>query len=107
MKNLHFGLVAILLAGSAQAEWTKTDYAREYDNCLAACDKSNPREHDKCVSYCGCVTDGMEAQFSDRDRLTREAVQQKMPERIRSLQRLADHCNHQIWRNPARKLKVP
>lgn len=104
MKGMHCALLAVFLLGSAQAEWTKKDYAREYDSCLPSCEKTNPREHDKCVAYCGCVTDGMQAQFSNHDRLTREAAQ-KLSARIATLQRLADHCTHQVWGNPARKLK--
>ena len=98
-------LLAILLTGSAHAEWAPKDYASEYDGCLPRCDKNNPHDHDKCVAYCRCVTDGMQAQFADRDRLMREVIEQKMADRIARLQKLANGCNQRIWGNPARRLK--
>ena len=105
MKRARYVLLAILLAGPAQAAWTQQDYAREYDGCLAGCDKTNPREHDTCVSYCRCVIDGTQAQFADHDQLMREMTEQKLADRIARLQKLANSCNQQLWRNPARKLK--
>lgn len=101
---MRYALLPILLTSSARAEWTKQDYASEFDGCLAGCDKNNRQEHEKCVNYCRCLADGMQAQFPSHDQLARDA-QQKLRERVAGLQRLADHCNHQIWGNPARRLK--
>ena len=106
MKLVCYTLLAMLLAGSAQAEWAKQVYSAEYESCLPPCDKNSPKEHDKCVSYCTCVTDSMQAQFADHDRLAREAFQKKMPERIARLQRIVNSCNHKFWRTAARKLMV-
>jgi hypothetical protein len=106
MKQVAYALLMALLAVPAHAEWAKKDYATEYDNCTPACYKNNPKAHDKCDSYCHCVTDGMQTQFSDHDQLMRDTVQQKMPDRIAALQRIANRCNQQIWGNPARKLKL-
>jgi len=105
MKRIHFLLLPIWLAGPAQAGWTQKDYASEYDGCLSGCDKNNPQEHEKCVKYCRCLTEGMQTQFPNHDELVRQPAHGKLPERVAGLQRLADHCNHQIWGNPARKLK--
>ena len=105
MKIPHCVLMALLAAYPAQAEWAQKDYASEYDACVPNCDKNNPREHEKCVSYCGCVTDQMQAQYLDHNQLVQDAVQQKLSGSIARLQRIADHCNHQTWGNPARKLK--
>ena len=98
-------LLPILLAGPAQAGWAQKDYISEYDGCLPSCDKTNPQEHDRCVSYCRCVIDGMQAQFGDHDQLMREVTEQKLADRIARLQKLTNSCNQQLWRNPARKLK--
>lgn len=106
MRFVHCALLAIWLCSStAQAEWAKKDYSSEYDNCLPPCDKNNPKEHEMCVKYCGCVTDGMQGQFADHNQMTREVMLQKMPERIASLQKIANGCNHKYWGNPAQKLK--
>jgi hypothetical protein len=47
----------------------------------------------------------MQAEFSSHQQLVREVTQQKLPERAARLQRLADHCNHEVWKSAARKLK--
>ena len=106
MKRLAAALPILLFAAVVHAEWAKQDYAREYDLCTPACYKNNPKQHDKCDSYCHCVTDDMQAQFSDHDRLMKDVVQERLPERIAGLQKIASRCNHQIWGNPARKLKI-
>lgn len=105
MKIMYSTLLAILLFGAARAEWAKKDASAEYDNCLPRCDENNPKEHGKCVSYCECVTDGMQVQFADHDQLVRQVTDQKMPERVASLQKIANSCNQKIWKNPARRLK--
>ena len=105
MKIVHSTLLTLLLAGAAQAEWTKKDYSTEYDSCLSSCDRNHPKEHDKCGSYCTCVTDGLQARFADRDQITRQVIQQKMPDRIASLQKIANSCNQKQWGSAAWKLR--
>ena len=105
MKRLRYVLLPIFLAGPAHAEWTQRDYASEYDGCLSHCDKNNPHDHAKCIAYCRCVTDGVQSGFASHDQLAREVIEQKLPDRIAILQKLANRCNQQIWGNPARKLK--
>jgi hypothetical protein len=100
-----YALLALLLVIPAHAEWTQRDYASEYDGCLPACDKNNPREHDRCVSYCRCVTDGAQTRFSDHNQFVRDIIQRKLPDQVAPLQKIANRCNQQIWKNPARKLK--
>lgn len=97
--------MALSLAGPTHAGWAQKDYAHEFESCVAGCDKSNPREHEKCVSYCGCVTDEMQVQFSDYDQFVRDTFERKRPDRVASLQKAANRCNLQIWKNPARKLR--
>jgi len=105
MKIVLYALLALLAANPVHAEWARQEYASEYESCLPSCDKNNPREHHQCVSYCRCVTDRMQAEFSSHQQLVREVTQQKLPERAARLQRLADHCNHEVWKSAARKLK--
>ena len=105
VKFVHSMLLATLLAGAAQAEWAKKDYSAEYDACLPACDKNHPNEHEKCVGYCKCVTGGMQAQFADHEQMTRQVAQQKIKDRIASLQKMANSCNHKQWGSPAWKLR--
>jgi hypothetical protein len=105
MKQTAYALLVAWLVVPAHAEWTKKDYASEYDNCTPACYKNNPKAHDKCDRYCRCVTDDMQTQFSDHDQMMRDVVQDKNADRIASLQKIANSCNRQIWGNPAKKLK--
>ena len=105
MKKVACVLLTVL-ALPAHAEWAKKDYAAEYDQCTPACYKNNPKQHDKCDSYCHCITDDMQAQFSDHDQLIRNVAQEKLPTSIAALQKIANGCNRQIWGNPARKLKI-
>ena len=98
-------LLAILLLSPVHAEWARKDYASEYENCVPPCQKNNPRDQDKCLGYCRCVTDDMQTQFADHDLLMREVLEQKLPDRIAGLQKIANTCNKQVWGNPARKLK--
>jgi hypothetical protein len=105
MKRLGCALLPILLASPVHAEWTQKDYAGEHDGCLSRCDKNNPQDHAKCTAYCHCVTDRMQSEFAGHDQLAREVIEQKLPDRIAILQKLANRCNQQIWGNPARKLK--
>jgi len=105
MRWLCCALLPILLASPAHAEWTQQDYAREYDGCLSRCDKNNPQDHAKCIAYCHCVTNRVESGFANHGQLAREVIERKLPERIATLQKLANRCNQQIWGNPARKLK--
>ena len=105
MKQTACALLTVCLIVPVQAEWAKKDYASEYDQCTPACYKNNPKAHDKCDSYCRCVTDDMQTQFSDHDQMIRDVVQDKNADRIASLQKIASGCNQQIWGNPAKKLK--
>ena len=106
LKFMCFALLALFFAGAAQAEWAKQVYSAEYESCLPPCDRNSPKEHDKCVNYCTCVTDNMQAQFADHDQLTRQAFAEKRRERIATLQRIVNSCNHKSWGTPARKLLV-
>jgi hypothetical protein len=47
----------------------------------------------------------MQAEFPSHPQLVREATQQKLPDRLARLQRIADHCNHEVWKSAARKLR--
>ena len=105
MKTLRYMLLAIIVAGAAQAEWAKKDYSAEYGACLPPCDKNHPNEHDKCVSYCTCVTDGMQTQFADHDQMTRQVNQQKLRDPIARLQKIANSCNLKHWKSAAQRLK--
>lgn len=105
MKIMHCILLATLLAGAVQAEWAKKDYSAEYDACLPPCDQNHPKEHEKCVSYCTCVTDGMQAHFANHDQMTREVIQQKMRDRIASLQKIANACNLTCWGSASHRLE--
>lgn len=105
MRLARGALSALLLALPAHAEWKQQDLNNEYESCLPSCDKNNPRDHDHCIRYCHCITDGLQAEFSGHDQLVRDTTQLKLPDRIARLQRLANHCNHEIWKTPARKLK--
>ena len=105
MKQLAYALLMVLLVGPARAEWAQKDYATEYDQCTPACYKNNPKQHDKCDTYCHCVTDDMQTRFSDHDQLVHDVVQDQNPDRIAALQKIANGCNQQIWGNPAKKLK--
>jgi hypothetical protein len=105
MKQVACTLLGLLLVIPARAEWKQTDNAREYEACIPECEKNSPREHDRCVNYCRCVTDRMQTQFPDRDRFLREVVEQKLPAPTADLQKIVNRCNQQIWKNPARRLK--
>ena len=105
VKIVPYMLLAMVLAGAVRAEWPKKDYAAEYDACLSPCSRNHPKEHDKCVSYCTCVTDGMQARFADHGRLTRQVIGQKMREEIASLQKIANSCNLKLWGSAAQRLK--
>ncbi|WP_298256397.1 hypothetical protein [Bradyrhizobium sp.] len=105
MKIMRCVLLAVLLAGAAQAEWAKKDYSAEYDVCLPPCDHNHPKEHDKCVSYCACVTDGMQTHFTNHDQMTREVVQRKIRDQIASLQKIANSCNLKHWGSAAHRLR--
>jgi len=97
-------LMLMLLAIPAHAEWAKKDYDFEYNQCTPACYKNNPKAHDKCDIYCHCVTDDMQTRYSDHA-LLKGVLEQKVPDRISMLQKIANSCNQQIWGNAARKLK--
>jgi 2-keto-4-pentenoate hydratase len=103
---MRYVLLAFLLAAPGRAEWTKADMVREYEACLPACDITNPRDHDKCVSYCHCVTDAVEGRFSSHQQLIREVVEQKLREPLAALQKITNRCNRQIFGNPARKIRI-
>jgi hypothetical protein len=108
MKMLRYTLMAMTamaVADAAQAEWAAKDYSAEYNACLPSCDNNHANEHDRCVSYCKCVTDGMQALFADHEQMTRQVTRQKNNDRTASLQRMADSCNHKQWGSPAWKLK--
>ena len=105
MKIMHCALAAILLAGCAQAKWAKRDYSAEYDACLPSCEQNHPKEHDKCVSYCTCVTNAMQTQFSDHDQMTREVIRQRTHDQIASLQKIANSCNLKQWGSASHRLK--
>ena len=105
MMFVRYALPAILLAGAAQAEWAKKDYSAEYDACLPSCDKNHPNEHEKCVGYCTCITDRMQARFADHAQMRREVIQQKMRDQVASLQKIANSCNQKHWGSPAGRLK--
>ena len=104
MKKAAYALLMLALTVPAYAEWAKRDYDLEYDQCTPACYKNNPKEHDKCATYCHCVTDDLQRQFSDHA-LLQDVLEQKKPDRITGLQKIANSCNQRIWGNPARKLK--
>jgi hypothetical protein len=104
MKIVHC-MLAVLLTGAAQAEWAKKDYSAEYDACLPPCDQNHPKEHDKCLSYCTCVTDHMQTLFADHDRMTQQVIQQKTRDAIASLQKIANSCNLKHWGSAAHRLK--
>lgn len=104
MKIMHC-VLAVLLAGAAQAEWAQKDYSAEYDACLPPCDQNHPKEHDKCVSYCTCVTDRMQIQFSDHNQMTLQVIQQKKRDQIASLQKIANSCNLKQWGSAAHRLR--
>ena len=106
MGLLRCALLTLLLVTPAYAEWTKSDSVREYEACLPACDKNNPRDRDKCVSYCGCVTREVQARFSSHPQLIRQVVEQKLADAVAALQKITNRCNQQIFGNPARKLRI-
>ena len=51
------------------------------------------------------VMDQMQTQFPDHDALEREATQEKRPDRIASLQMIANTCNQKAFGAPAKKLE--
>lgn len=106
MKQVVYALLAFLLAIPVHAEWAKKDYTSEYEQCTPACYKNNPKTHDKCDSYCRCVTDERQALFPDHDQLVRDAAKQTPPNRIVALQKIANSCNQRIWGNSAKKLRL-
>jgi hypothetical protein len=108
MRYLLLSLVplSLLLVRPVCAEWTKSDLTREYEACLSACDNANPRDHDKCVSYCRCVTEAVQARFSSHPQLIRDVVEQKLRDPVAALQKVTSRCNQHIFGNPARKLRI-
>lgn len=105
MRQVACALLTLLLAIPAHAEWAKKDYDLEYDQCTPACYRNNPKERAKCDIYCHCVTEDMQTRFSDHALLLRDVIAQKNPDRIASLQKIANSCNQQIWGTTAPKLK--
>jgi len=102
----RFALAAIFLAAPAYAEWAPRVYTGEYDACVAACDKNNPTQHDKCTGVCGCVMGALQSQFPDHDKLSRETAEQQLPERVAEVKAVTDSCNKKFWGVPApRELK--
>jgi len=97
--------LALFLAAPAYAQWAPQVYSTEYEACVPPCDQNNPSSHDKCTAYCKCVMDQMQSQFPDHDALEREATQEKRPDRIASLQTIANGCNQKSFGAPAKKLE--
>ena len=97
--------LAPFLAAPAYAQWAPQVYTTEYEACVPPCDKNNPTSHGQCVSYCHCVMDAMQSQFPDHDALERAATQEKRPDSIASLQKIANTCNQKAFGAPARPLE--
>jgi hypothetical protein len=102
----QYGLVvAVFLAMPAYAQWTPELYKSEYESCVPECDKNNPAAHDKCVSYCRCVTDSMQSTFPDHGRMLSD-FEKKVPASFAALQGMANACNHKSFgADTPRKLK--
>jgi hypothetical protein len=80
MFSKRYALLAILLLVTpVHAEWAREAYDNEHNDCVKACDKNNPSEHGKCVSYCDCAIGDIQTQFPDHELMVREAAQQKLP----------------------------
>lgn len=103
--HLRYALLALFLAAPAYAQWAPQVYTTEFEACVPPCDQNNPTSHDKCTAYCHCVMDQMQSQFPDHDALEREATQEKRPDRIASLQTIANACNQKSFGAPAKKLE--
>ena len=106
MPFKHYALIAILLATPVHARWVPETYSQEHNDCVKACDKNNPSDHGKCVSYCDCAIGDMQAQFPDHGQMVREVTQQKLPSRVATLQTIANACNQKVFGKPAKKLEI-
>jgi hypothetical protein len=86
------------------AGWAPRIYTVEYEACVPPCDHNNPTGHDKCVAYCHCVMDGLQAKFPDHAQLN-SGYANKVEATLTAMQTIANACNQRTFGGNARPVQ--
>jgi hypothetical protein len=100
----RYALLALLLATPAYAQWEPQVYAAEYEACVPPCDTNNPSNHDKCVDYCHCVMDALQAKFPNHTQINSDYAN-KVEASMTAIQTIANSCNQRTFGGNARPVQ--